>query len=253
MREKCDEDKEMILGIESSGLTGGVALVAPNGIVGSVVVTSKTLYSQRLLPSVDWLMSKAGVTLGEVTGIAVSLGPGSFTGLRVGLSMAKGLAFAAKLPLVGICTLEGLALRAIFPGSPLRVCPVIDARQGLVYAALYEIVTPSSDSNHRDPWSLVPALRCVKSPVACKLEDLFGWISEPTLFAGDGALHYRENLEANLGCNFVLAPPHKVLPSPEEIAVLGARRLAGGEADDLARLEPLYIRRSYVEPRKPTV
>ncbi len=240
----------MILGIESSGMTGGVALLDENGLRASAMVTSRTLYSQRLLPSIEWVLQRAGATVADLRGVAVSLGPGSFTGLRVGLSTAKGLALAQQIPLVGISTLEALAVRAAVPWFPPRVCTVLDARQGLLYAALYS-VSGSDDLRADETFGAAVSVQAIRPPQVCTRESVIEWIDEPTVFAGDAALRFRAEWKKELGGNFLLPPVHRALPSAEEIAFLGTQRLRRGEQDPLPSLEPFYLRRSYTEVRKP--
>jgi tRNA threonylcarbamoyladenosine biosynthesis protein TsaB len=237
----------MILGIESSGTTGGVALLDAAGLRATVMATSRALYSQRLLPSIDWALQRAQASLADVHGIAVALGPGSFTGVRVGLSTAKGLALAHRLPIVGIPTLEALAMRAAVAGLAPRICTVLDARQGLLYAALFEVGPPAPDAPSE--LGALPTLRPLRAACACTRTDVLSWIDQPTVFAGDAALRFRREWHEALGACFILPPAHRVLPSAEEVALLGAARLAQGPPDDLAALEPIYLRRSYTEPR----
>ncbi|MGB9690775.1 MAG: tRNA (adenosine(37)-N6)-threonylcarbamoyltransferase complex dimerization subunit type 1 TsaB [Candidatus Sumerlaeaceae bacterium] len=239
----------MILGIESSGNTGGVALLDKNGLRGTAMVTSRMLYSQRLLPSIEWLLQRSGAHMSDVTGIAVSLGPGSFTGLRVGLSTAKGLAFAQKLPIVGVSTLEALALRAAVPWLACRVCTVLDARHDLLYAALYVVANQALAESSPELGSAA-AVQVLQPPQVSTPAMVAEWISEPTVFAGDAALERRSMWQSLLGPNFLLPPIHRVLPSAEEVAFLGAQRLVRGESDSLPALEPFYLRRSYTENRK---
>lgn len=237
----------MILAIESSGKTGGVAVIDENGLRATAVFTSSSLSSQRLLPAVDWALTRAAIRLSDLRAIAVSLGPGSFTGLRVGLSTAKGLALAQRIPLVGIPTLEALALRAAVAGLPSRICTTLDARKGLLYAALYEVTPPEDVS--ASSWGRLPSLRPLREACECTFETLREWVTEPTVFAGDAAIHHREAWQSALRDNFVLAPIHRALPSAEEIALLGASRWARGAVDNPVQLEPVYLRTSYTQPR----
>jgi tRNA threonylcarbamoyladenosine biosynthesis protein TsaB len=239
----------LILGIETSGTTGGAALLEGHRLLASLAFTSSTLYSQRLLPGIEWLLERAEVTTEQLAGIAVSRGPGSFTGLRIGLSAAKAIAYAVGIPIVGINTLEALALRGTCHGMP--VCPVLDARQGEVYAALFmpEPADPARDC--RDGVLSMPALRRLRDDFAGKAEVVAQWADRPTVFLGEGAFRYRERLQAGAAGNFVLAPSIRNLPSAEEIAWLGGQRLGAGESDDLALLEPDYLRRGYATKSKP--
>lgn len=238
----------MILGLESSGRTGGVALVDEQGVRVTAMVTSRALYSQRLLPSVDWALERVGASVKDLKGIAVSLGPGSFTGLRVGLSTAKGLALAHSVPLVGVPTLEALALRATVAGLPHVICTVIGDRLEQLYAALFEVRTAPVGS--AGPYGSVPDIVVVQNPQACAWEAVCEWITSPTVFAGEAALAFRHKWEGALGERFVLPPVTRAVPSAEEIALLGARRLERGESDSLAALEPLYVQDGYAQKRK---
>lgn len=222
----------LVLGIESSGTAGGVALLAPGRLLGTVAFSSTSLYSQRLMPSIQWLLERTGTQIQQISGFAVSRGPGSFTGLRIGMSVAKALAFANSAPIVGISTLEALALRAALTGFP--VCPILDARQGHVYAALYRVNSPQQ-------------IETLHAPAACALTDVAAWVTEPTVIAGDGAHKLAESLRALIGERFLPPSPLRSEPSAEEIALLGLERLARGDADDPLLLEPDYLRQSYVQ------
>jgi tRNA threonylcarbamoyladenosine biosynthesis protein TsaB len=231
----------IVLGIECATSSGGVALVENGLLLGAVNFSTRTLYSQRLLPSLEWLLERVGVEHSRLSGIGISTGPGSFTGLRIGLSAAKGLAYGWKLPLVGIGTMEALALRAAAPrpGESLQVCTLLDARQGELFAGLFD-VTASADAT-----PTVTRLRAEHLPTCQPLAD---WITAPTIFAGDAVLKYRDQLQAVLGDRLIPASPLRMLPSAEEVALLAWHRLTRGESDNLLTLEPEYLRRSYMQP-----
>ncbi len=244
----------MILGLETSTATGGAALLENGRLLGAVSFTSPALQAQRLLPSVEWLLDRAGRDVSAISAIAVSIGPGSFTGLRIGLSAAKALAYANKAPLFGIGTLEALALRAATGAAGLApmppVCALLDARQGEVYAALFEIVSappvPGPDGTVAPP-----SLRRLREDYAGPLDAFLAEsIACPTLFAGDGVFKYRAVLAEHLGPNFLIASAIRNVPSAEEVAWLGTARLARGERDDADLLAPDYLRRSYTQTRK---
>jgi tRNA threonylcarbamoyladenosine biosynthesis protein TsaB len=223
----------MILGIETATFCGGVALLAGDRLVGSRTLNSSATHSARLLRAIKDLLEEAQTRLEEITGLAVSIGPGSFTGVRIGLSSAKGLAVALGVPIVGVSTLEALAVRAGRDALGRRlICPVIDARRNETFVAAYRWVRSVE----------LPRLAVAAGvmPIGEFLRRLHG----PCLFLGDGALRYRKQIEDRLGELASFAPPHRILPSAEEIAWLGQRRLARGESDDLAQLEPVYIRTS---------
>ncbi|MCX7963904.1 MAG: tRNA (adenosine(37)-N6)-threonylcarbamoyltransferase complex dimerization subunit type 1 TsaB [Candidatus Sumerlaea chitinivorans] len=228
----------MLLAIESSGICGGVALLEEERLVGCVNFTSSTLHSQRLLPSLEWLLARTGRRIQDVRAVGISKGPGSFTGLRVGMSMAKGIALAQGIPIVGICSLEALALRAAAYTRPKLVCPMLDARQRYVYAALYRIGELQEDG--------FPHMEVVHEPAALHIKELLPWIQEPTLFTGDGLAAHSDALATTLGDHFHRANVIGLMPSAEQVAVLAARRLRRGETDNIHTLEPFYLRHGYM-------
>jgi len=226
----------LTLGIETATFCGGVALLAGDRLLASRTLNSAMTHSARLLRAIKDLLDEAQTRLDDLTGLAVSIGPGSFTGVRIGLSAAKGLALALDIPVVGVSTLEALAVRA---GRDCRlICPVVDARRNETFVAAYRWPRGSD----------LPRLAIAASvmPIGNFLQRLRG----RCLFLGDGALRYRAQIESHLGDRAAFAPPHRILPSAEEIAWLGQMRLARGVADDLAQLEPVYIRSS--DARLPT-
>lgn len=191
-------------------------------------------HSLSLLPVCERLLKEAGLAAGALEAIAVGVGPGSFTGVRIGLSVAKALAFALGLPLAGVSTLRALAQGGAGLG-PI-VCPTVDALKGEVYTALYraeaglvELEPPAA----RSPADLGQALA------------RFGL---PAVLLGSGALRYRQEFERALG-------PLLCIPAEDELHRLraafvgrqGLQKLAAGQADDPHTLEPTYCRLSEAE------
>lgn len=226
--------------MECSTASGGVAVIQDGILTGSVNFLTRTLYSQRLLPSLEWLLEKCGVDTKQISGVGVSRGPGSFTGLRIGLSAAKGLAYAWGVPVVGIGTMEALALRAStpLPGQMARVCTLMDARQGELFAGLFDVRASATCEFE------VERLRAEHVP---DLAAIHSWIEAPTLFAGDAVLKFGELLRSTFGDRFVPASALRMLPSAEEVAWLAYQRIRRGESDNLLLLEPEYLRRSYMQ------
>src|SRR5947199_6371402 len=124
-----------VLAVETSTLSGGAALLDDERVVGEYTLDVRITHSERLMAAIDRLLSDAGWTPRDLEGLAVTVGPGSFTGLRVGLSTVKGLALALAIPVAAVPTLDAMA--AMLPYAALPVCPVLDARQREVYASLY--------------------------------------------------------------------------------------------------------------------
>jgi len=211
-----------LLAVDTSTLTAGVALLD-----GERVLERRervTTHSERLLPLVDELMREAGLQPGDLDGVACAAGPGSFTGLRIGLATAKGLCFATGKPLVLVSSLAALAARA--PAGP-TVCATIDAFKGEVYAGLF-VVEDALPRPLGDEQVLPP------DALAAQLDDSM-WM------VGDGVIHY----PALLGGRRLV--DHDPAPRPADVARLAAVRLRRGEHDDLAAAGPRYIRLSEPE------
>ena len=221
-----------ILGIETATLTGGAALLDGERVVGEVTLSVALQHSERLLAMVDRLLGDCGWTLAALDGIAVSIGPGSFTGLRVGLATAKGLAFASGLPIVPVPTLDALAASLPFADAP--VCPLLAARKGEVYVSLYRW----ADARMERLWDYL----------ALPPAEAARRLTAPVIVLGDGVEACRPHLAA-LGPGVRTAPPARRLPSAAVVGQLGAERLAAGETADADALVPLYLRPPEAELR----
>ncbi len=221
----------ILLGIETATPVCGVALGREDAILVERSLNVGTHHVERLLPMVRDALAEAGLGLRDLDGIAVSIGPGSFTGLRIGLSTAKSLCWSAGLPLVAVPTLEAMA--AQFPYAACPVCPALDARKKEVYAALY-------DTSSGEPGVLTAPAAVLPVPFVASLAG-------PVLFVGDGARLYRREIVAALGEAARFAPAPLDRASAAAVAALGLSRLARGETEDLAGVEPIYLRKSEAE------
>jgi tRNA threonylcarbamoyladenosine biosynthesis protein TsaB len=224
----------LVLGIETSTTQGGVAIIGEDRVVCETILNVEVTHSERLLPAVDRALGEARITLEALGGIAVSIGPGSFTGLRIGLSTAKGLAYATGLPLVGVPTLEAMAWT--LPAARWQICPVLDARKQEVYAALFRHETEG--------------LRRIMEDAAMAPEDLCRLIRNPTLFLGDGVESYGALLRERLGDRLLLPPLASRGARPACVAEVGRKRLLRGEREAPESLVPRYLRPSEAELRR---
>lgn len=221
----------LVMGIDTSTTQGGVALLSGQGVICEYTLNIKATYSERLLPLIDRALQDAGITLGQVEGFAVAVGPGSFTGLRIGLSTAKGLVVVGGQPLVGVSTLEAMAWTLPFCAHP--VCPILDARKGEIYCALFR---------HEGD-----RLIRLMDDTAIAPDRLLSRIQQPTVFLGDGLVAYEGLVQSQLK-ELALFPPLAGRGGrAAAVAEIGRRRLLRGDRDDLIQLAPQYLRPSEAE------
>jgi len=220
-----------VLGIDSSTRRGGVALANEQGIVATFTLSNKLSYSQRLLSMIDLILERVPLSMEELDGFAIACGPGSFTGLRIGMSMAKGLALATGKPAIGIPTLDALASHLCF--SPYLVCPLLDARKGEIYTAFYR-------AERGEMHKLTDDL--VISP-----EEFCMMIREPVILLGDGLAAYEEMLREKLQHLAILNPFVTSLSGVANVALLGVQKFLKGEFPTTSSLKPIYVRRPEAE------
>lgn len=231
-----------VLGIETSTLMVGVAILDQKGLVVEYRLEASRTRSERLMPMIDRALQDSQMIPQDLEGLAISIGPGSFTGLRVGLSTAKGLAFALGLPLVGVSTLEVLAAPLAGEASAWReqcacsICPMLDAKRQEVYAALFKASSEGELIKIMEEEAIAP------SALMDRLMDR----QETTVFLGTGAVLYETEIKKRLGKSAVFASKSDPYPSPSVVAELGMKRLRKGERDDPASLSPRYLSRFQV-------
>jgi tRNA threonylcarbamoyladenosine biosynthesis protein TsaB len=221
----------LILGIETSTRTGSVAVVSDDCVIAQYSLNIELTHSERLMKTVDRVLKDTGLAFTDLEGYAVATGPGSFTGLRIGISTVKGLAFATGKPVAAVPTLQALAWNLPFAGYP--VCPLLDARKKEVYAALYK---PD------DPFPLLMMPETVIS-----LGQLAAGITGTTVFTGEGSLIYRAEIEKLFSTRALFAPRAASLPSAASVAEIGLAMLSDGKKADPDLLTPIYIRRPEAE------
>lgn len=223
-----------VLGIEAATPVASVAVAGQGGILAERMVLNRRTHSVNLLPMLKAVLEEAEIDKSQLTGIAVSSGPGSFTGLRIGMSTAKALAWVWRLQVVGISTLQSLAYP--LSGGEGLVCPILNARKNQVYAAIYECRNGMLD--------------CIVAPMAIspqQLAEQLLTLQRPVLFLGDGVPVYKEQLTGVLGSRAVLAPLAASYPRGAAVAELGLEAFQAGRGIDPAALQPEYIRPSEAE------
>jgi len=217
-----------LLAIETSTRLGGLALVDDtSGLLGEIRFNLNVSHSERIMSNLDFLLKRSGVLPADLDSIAVSAGPGSFTGLRVGISTAKGLAFQTGVSILPVSTLEALASALSY--SKLQICPMIYARKNEIFTAIYK-----ADRGRI-------SLKLEES--AMSPEDLIALITEPTIFLGNGFISYGDMLKESLGDDLVLpAPTTLALPSAVSVAETAFRHYHKTSAPDATTLAPRYFR-----------
>lgn len=227
-----------ILGLDSSGLVAGVAIVEDGILLAEYTTDYKKTHSQTLLPMLDELKNMIELDLNTLDAIAVASGPGSFTGLRIGSATAKGLGLALRKPLVEVPTLEGLAWNLW--GTDRIVCPLMDARRNQVYTAAYEFV-PEGES-----FILTPVISQSASDIGDMLDRLNG-LNRPVVFLGDGVPVYIDKIRERFKAAYSLAPAGSNRQRAGSVAALGEVYCAQGKTVDAAAHRPEYLRKSQAE------
>ena len=223
-----------ILALETATIAGSVAVVDDiKGLIGEVRVDVRVAHSERLMPSIEWLLNASGLTINDIDAIGVSIGPGSFTGLRIGLSTAKGLAFSTGKPLVPVKTLDAFARTLVY--CSYTICPMLDARKNEVYAGLYKWEGDLCNN-------IVPGTAVDPEELLNKIKG-----SGPILFTGDGALKYREVIEKILKKDAIFAPSYRMSPAASSVAEIAFEILEQGGLPDPVSIVPFYIRKSEAE------
>ena len=218
-----------ILAFDTSTSYESIALSHKGQIIADVTLKTKRTHSERLLPSVENLLAQTDMKLEDISGIAVSIGPGSFTGLRIGLSTAKGLCFGLKIPLYATSTLRSLANNSSATSS--RICALMDAGRGEFYYAVY-----------------LPDLTEIQKPSFAKIEQIVQTTNTETLFIGPVTSKIKQTfLDTNVKINFA----RDIDCYPKASSLIDIVENNKGcdvyETDNIAKIEPLYIRRSAAE------
>ncbi len=220
----------IVLAIDTASRSCSVAVLDGNAVMAEINDVSGQTHSRHLMGMVDQALSMSVGQMANIDGFAVTQGPGSFTGLRIGISTAKGLAEAAGKPLVGVSSLQALAWQ-VFP-SDVMVIPMLDARRKEVYAARY--------TRDGETFKMVGAEQALSPEAAVDGIDM------PCLLVGDGAVAYADRLGMVLGGQMQLALPFQHLIRASTVAFLARERLTEAR-DERMTLAPRYLRQSYAE------
>jgi tRNA threonylcarbamoyladenosine biosynthesis protein TsaB len=222
-----------LLAVDTSTRTCSVAVMDQDRLACEITTGPTGTHSTHLLSLIRTALALAEMQLHELDGLAVCVGPGSFTGLRIGVSTVKGLAFATAKPVAGVSGLEALA-QACLPW-PHLVCALLDARKAEVYAARYRARDGRLEREGRE--------------VVLPIGDALDGIHEACLFVGDGARRYREPIGSKLGPLALFADPGQDIIRASTVAALARQQFALKQIEELDRLVPRYVRQSDAELR----
>ena len=212
----------MLLAIDTSTRNAGVALANNGQVISSRSWRSAVNHTAELMPAVAQVMEAGGLSVNDLDGIAVALGPGGFSALRVGMSVAKGLCLASGRPLVGVGTLDAEAHAYLQSGLP--VCSLLDAGRSEVSSAHFDV-----------------AGRRLREDLISPPQELLQGIAESTIFCGEGVVANSDKVKETLGPRAIIMG-HSPATRLWSLAELGQLRLETGEIDDLATLQPYYLR-----------
>lgn len=225
-----------ILAMETATPIGGVALMDDERLLAEYQMDMTMAHAERLMVMVDQVLKDCGLVFRDLDALAVSIGPGSFTGLRVAVNSVKGLVMGNPIPVAAVPTLEALAWNLPVPGH--LICPMMDAKKQEVYAALFSYQGTGRLKRLMKDQAILPQALS---------EHVTQHFREPIVFLGDGAYKYRDVLEALPADRAVVASPLLSQPRPSSVAWLGLQRLRRGQSADARTLVPVYIRRPDAE------
>ncbi len=223
-----------ILAVDTSSAVASAAVLEDNKLVAEYILNNKKTHSQRIMPMIEELMNDSEITVNDIDYFAAAYGPGSFTGLRIGVATAKALAHAVKKPMVQVSTLEGIAYNALY--SDMLLCPIMDARRSQVYNAVYK-----SENG---------ALSEVIAPRAVSLEQCVSELSEQdgkVLFMGDGVAVHRDSIVGMMGDKARFAEAPFLNQRAGSIAQIAYYKALRGETVSYLEFAPFYLRKSQAE------
>jgi tRNA threonylcarbamoyl adenosine modification protein YeaZ len=224
-----------ILGIDSSCSAATVAMLNDGILEMEIYINHKLQHSVMLFPMIEDMLKELEITVDDIDAVAVSGGPGSFTGLRIGVASAKGIAQGGSKDFIGISSLDAMAFQQL--GFEGIICPIMDALRDNVYTAMYK-GTPSGEPERLGDY------------MALHIDELLEQLlsgDEKVIFCGDALHIHAERIRKKLGDKAFFAPSNSSMPRASSIAELAAYRLSRGEKDDIHTFSPIYLRKSQAE------
>ncbi|MGI6485535.1 MAG: tRNA (adenosine(37)-N6)-threonylcarbamoyltransferase complex dimerization subunit type 1 TsaB [Tepidanaerobacteraceae bacterium] len=225
-----------ILGIDTSSIVATTALITEEKLLCEYIVNNEKNHSEKLMGVIDQVVVDSGIDINMVDAIAVAKGPGSFTGIRIGMACAQGIAHALKKPVIGVNTLDGLANNLMYSTSLL--CPVVDAQRGDVYSSLFK-------------WEngIMVRLWDYKMIRAEELVNTLLGLDEQIIIMGDGSYLIKEHIRNSAKSNITISHSAFLMPRASSIAEVGLREFQTGRFDSCFSIKPFYIRKSNAEEK----
>ena len=223
----------LVLSVDSSYSTATCALIKDDKILAEINLNDKKQHSVILMRLIDSILKEYEIDINDIDAFIISRGPGSFTGLRIGMATLKGLAFASKKPLISVSTLDALAYNSIsFQGI---ICPIMDALRDNIYICLYK-----NENNNLTPLIKEQCLNINELLTILKEQTL------PIIFVGDGVAKHKEFLQENIPNSF-FAPNHSNFPKASSVGELGIKKINDGVIENIDSINPIYLRKSQAE------
>jgi len=224
----------MILSVNTSTIQFSIALMQENGsILAEYFMSPSEKYFKNFMPATHSLLSTSDSNLQDIKAIIVAIGPGSFTGLRVGLSAAKGMCHGLQIPIIGVSGLEAMANQ--LPHSNYPVCPIIQSGKGEIFSALFI-------------WHDIIKMVRIREDTCLKLKELPTYIEETTIFLGNDLNSQGHIIKKMLGCKALLAPAPLWNLKASAVGAIGLERFHNQDFDDLQDLVPSYLRPPDIRP-----
>lgn len=231
----------LILAVDSSTPVAGVALVDENRVIIESFINYKKTHSETLLPTVDRIMRECDCNIKDIDALAITAGPGSFTGLRIGMAAIKGISLATHKPVVAVSTLDTLA--GNIAGSNALVAALLDARKNELYCGFYE-ASGIRPKRLKEPMVCTPQ---TISSLALELADYKQ--QDKIILLGDGYYRYSDYFDMELKDRLIPMPGHLMFPRAAVAGTLAVHKAQQGEFEDVYQLRPYYIRLSEAEYR----
>ena len=225
-----------ILGLDTSTLMTTCAVMDGDNLIGEFSLSLDMSHSEALVPMIKSLLDNLNLKVGDMDGFAISIGPGSFTGLRIGLATAKAFSHATNKPIIAVSSLQALALNVV--GHEI-VVPMMDARRDRVFTGIYDLTGED--------------IKTILQPKAIEVAELIKVLQQkqkPMYLLGDGATRYKDIFIEELGDKAKFLPGHLNLSRASSVCILGRKRLSAGDVDNIYNLSPEYLRDSQAQRMK---